>query len=54
MSKHICNVYCRDGLHCDLVYTDANAQPNSRLPRSMVGISGYGSTIATLPVRPRQ
>lgn len=25
MSKHICNAYCRDGLHCDLVYTDARA-----------------------------
>lgn len=25
MSAHICNAYCRDGLHCDLVYTDATA-----------------------------
>ncbi len=24
---HPCNAYCRDGEHCDLVYTDRKAQP---------------------------
>jgi len=25
MSAHVCNAYCHDGLHCDLVYADARA-----------------------------